>query len=245
MKLNALVILVFGFLLSSCKSETLGSVLDVIDQGMKTNLKPTASEASRGLKEALSVSIEAAALSLTKENAYFSNEAIKILLPDEAKTVIKTLDKMGLNSLTEKLILKLNRAAEDAAKNSVPIFKEAILSLSFKDSMSLLTSKNQSAATDFLKDKTFFQLKSLYKTSIQSSLRKVGADEIWARVFKTYNQIPGLKKVNPSLSDHATERALIGLFHTVSKREASLRSDLSLRTSPLLRRVFAYADSLK
>lgn len=244
MRMKLTFTLLSYFLLCSCKSQTLSSVFDAIDQEMSFS-KPSSLEVSRGLKEALSVSVEKAAQSLTKKNAYFSNEAIKILLPDEARGVISTLNKIGLNSLTEKLILKLNRAAEDAAKSSVPIFKEAILSLNFDDSMNILTSKNQSATTDFLKGRTLEKLTRLYKSEIQNSLKKVKADEAWTKVFTTYNRLPGLKKVNPDLSDYATSQALQGLFYTVSKRESQMRSDLSLRSSPLLKRVFGYADQFK
>ena len=237
--------LVLVLSLCSCKSQTLSSVIDAVEQQVNGSTTPTSAEISRGLKEALSLSIEKGARSLSKKNAYFSDEVIKILLPEEARGVVSTLNRLGFSSLTEKLILKLNRAAEDAALSSVPIFKDAILSLNFSDSMKILTSKNSNAATDFLKQKTSNQLKSLYESNIKNSLNKVGADEVWTQVFSTYNRLPGLNKVNPSLSDYATTKALDGLFYTVSKREAILRSNLSERTSPLLQRIFGYADTLK
>lgn len=244
MKKNIILILV-GFLFCSCKSQTLSSVMDVVGQQMNGSMTPTSAEVSSGLKEALALSIEKGAKSLNVKNAYFTNEAIKILLPDEAKKVVSTLNKIGLSSLTDKLTLRLNRAAEDAALKAVPIFKSVILSLNFTDAMKILTASDSGAATGFLKQKTSNQLAGLYKESINNSLKKVGADMAWNKVFSTYNKIPGLQKVNPDLSDYATQKALQGLFFTVSKRESLLRSNLSERTSPLLKRVFGYADQLK
>lgn len=232
-------------LLCSCKSQTLSSVMDVVGQQVSVAAAPTSDEISRGLKEALSLSIEKGARSLHKKNAYFKNEAIKILLPSEAKKVITTLNKIGLGALTDELTLRLNRAAEDAAIKSIPIFKDAIFSLNFTDAMKILTSSNAGAATDFLRQRTSTQLSNLYKENINSSLRKVGADVAWNKVFSTYNKIPGLKSVNPDLSEYATQKALQGLFLIVSKRESLVRSDLSERTSPLLKRVFGYGDRFK
>jgi len=243
--MKKIIVLFICVLFCSCKSQTLSDVLDVVGSQAGLSQKPSSMEISSGLKEALSLSIEKGARSLNQKNAYFKNEAIKILLPNEAKKVVSTLNKIGLGSLTEDLILRLNRAAEDAALNSVPIFKSAIMSLNFTDAMKILTSSNTGAATGFLKQKTSAELSTLYKGSIQKSLRKVGADVAWSKVFSTYNKIPMIKKVNPDLSDYATSKALQGLFKTVSKREAILRTNLGERTSPLLQKVFGYADQLK
>lgn len=244
MKRNTVLILT-TLLICSCKTQTLNTVIDAVGQQAGLFTKPSDAEISSGLKEALALSIEKGAKSLHQKDAYFKNEALKILLPEEAKKVTSTLNKIGLGSLTEELVLRLNRAAEDAALSSIPIFKRAILSLKFSEALKILTSSNSGAATAYLKQKTLSELTLSYQGKVQSSLKKVGADVAWSKVFLTYNRIPGLKKVNPSLSDYATEEALKGIFLTVSKREALLRSNLKERNSALLQKVFGYADSLK
>jgi hypothetical protein len=86
-----------------------------------------------GLKEALTISTDTSVVSLNKTNGYFSNAAIKILLPPEAQKVESTLRSIpGVgNLLVDELILKMNKAAEQAAIKAGPIFKDAIMKITF------------------------------------------------------------------------------------------------------------------
>ncbi|MGN6492981.1 MAG: DUF4197 family protein, partial [Agriterribacter sp.] len=78
-----------------------------------------------GLKEALSVGAEKAGKNLSSLNGYFSNAAIKILMPEEAKKAEEKLRAIGLGKQVDEAILSMNRAAEDAAKSAAPIFVNA------------------------------------------------------------------------------------------------------------------------
>ena len=237
--------LTFFFLLG-CKSETLQTVLDeaskAINSGQAAN--PTRTQIALGLKEALAVSIENGAKDLNKVNGFFKNEAIKILLPPEVQKIQSTLKKIGLGSVSDKLTLKMNRAAEDAAIKSIPIFKEAILNMTFEDAMSVLLG-SENAATNYLKDKTSNKLFSEFKPQIHDSLEKVGAVSLWKEVFSRYNKIPLVDKVNADLTKYVADEALQGLFYSVALREVKIREQVSYRSSPLLKQVFGYAERLK
>jgi uncharacterized lipoprotein YajG len=54
----------------------------------------TEEEVISGLKEALMTGAKNAAQKLAAENGYYGDEAIKILLPDEAKTIIDNISKI-------------------------------------------------------------------------------------------------------------------------------------------------------
>ena len=77
---------------------------------------------------------------------------------------------------------------------------------------------------------------------IQSSLAKVGADKVWANIIKKYNSIPLVTKINPDLTDYTTNKALQGVFTMIALEEKDIRTQLSARTSPLLKKVFALQD---
>lgn len=240
-----LVVLFALFAMVSCKTETLQTVLDVANQTMSTvRVEPTQREIGLGLKEALSISIEKGAASLSKKNGFLGNKVVKILLPPEVKEVQSTLQKLGLKALTDQLTVKLNRAAEDAAMKSIPIFKEAILGMNFNDVMGILTGPDH-AATDYLKGKTSEKIYKAFSPEIANSLSKVGAPKLWNEIFSRYNAIPFVKKVNTDLVDYTSQRALSGLFATVSQREELIRGQVGQRTTPLLQKVFGYADKLK
>jgi len=56
-----------------------------------------------------------------------------------------------------------------------------------------------------------------------------------------YNKIPFVQNVNPDLDDYATEKAIEGLFKLVAQEESNIRSNISARSTDLMKRVFAQA----
>ena len=76
-----------------------------------------------GLKEALRVGTDSSSKKLSKLNGFFGDAAIKILMPEEAKKVERTLRSVpGMGGYVDKAILSMNRAAEDAASGVGNIF---------------------------------------------------------------------------------------------------------------------------
>jgi hypothetical protein len=60
-----------------------------------------------------------------------------------------------------------------------------------------------------------------------------------------YNKIPLVKPVNTDLTAYVTEKALQGLFVEIAKEELALRKNINTRSSPLLQKVFGFADAQK
>ena len=73
-------------------------------------------------------------------------------------------------------------------------------------------------------------------------MNKYGALDYWADAVNKYNSIPFVTEVNQDLADHVTTKSLLGLFDVVEKKELGIRTDLSQRTSKLLKDVFAKQD---
>lgn len=193
---------------------------------------------SAGLKDALKIGAENAAKQLSATNGYFGNAAIKILLPPQVAQVEQTLRSVGMGSLVDKAVLALNRAAEDAAVKSAPIFVNAITSMSIQDGMSILKGGNN-AATTYLQGKTTAALTAAFRPVISASLNKVGAEKLWNTVFKTYNSLPlAGQKVNPDITGYVTERALSGLFTTIGQEELKIRTDPAAQVTNILKKVF-------
>ena len=195
------------------------------------------SEVVAGLKQALEVGTDTTVNVTSKINGYFKNQFIKIILPPEAQKVESTLRSIGLGSMVDNAILSLNRAAEDAAISAKPIFINAITSITITDGKNILFG-DSTAATAYLKGKTFTDLQNTYKPIVSKSLDKVNATKYWGDVFNTYNQIPGVNKVNPDLTDYTTGKALDGLFYMVGKKEKDIRRDPVARVTDLLKEVF-------
>jgi hypothetical protein len=232
-KLLFLPLLVAALTFSSCEAlkEAAGTIL----------AEPSLQEIANGLKEALTVGITKGANALSLKDGYFKS-AYKILLPSEVRTVTDKLKNIpGFSNIETELLEKMNRGAEDAAKEAAPIFVSAIRGLTFDDAKNILMGKDN-AATDFLNRKTNQPLYDKFKPKIVSSLDKIGANDLWTKAITAYNKIPLVTKINSDLSDYVTKEALKGLFKKVEEEEKNIRNNKLARSSDLLKKVFAQQD---
>jgi hypothetical protein len=206
--------------------------------GKKKGGSSTESEISAGLREALQVGAKNATGKVSAVNGFFGNSLIKVLMPPEAKKVENTLRGIGMGAQVDKAILAMNRAAEDASTKALPIFVNAIRSMSISDAVSILKGSND-AATRYLKTKTTAELTAAFRPVIQQSLEKVNATRYWAEVFTIYNRLPTTRqKINPDLAEYVTERALNGVFVYIAEEEGKIRTDPAARVTDLLKKVF-------
>lgn len=203
--------------------------------------QPQSLDISGGLKEALNNGISKQVTKLTAVDGFFKNEMVKILLPEELQKVDKTLRNIGMGKLADEGLKVLNRAAEDAVKESTPIFVDAIKNMSFADAKNILMG-NTTAATMYLQSSTSTALYAKFNPVIKNSFTKVGADKIWSQIITKYNAVPLVKKVNPDLTDYTTNQALAGVFKMIAVEEKNIRTNLNSRTSTLLQKVFALQD---
>lgn len=225
---------IIGKIANSVRADSLAKKVTAV-AGSGQNL--TNEEVIEGLKEALARGTGRATSMLGKQDGYFTNAAVKILMPEEAKKVEKTLRKLGMSSLVDKAILSMNRAAEDAAAGAGDIFLDAVKSMSIQDGISILKGDDL-AATNYLKKATTERLTAQMRPRIDSSLKKVDATKYWNDVFTQYNRFAS-SKVNPDLGSYVTTRAIDGIFHEIGEEEKSIRKDPAARVSEILKKVFA------
>lgn len=216
----------------------------------------TEEEVISGLKEALSTGATNSAQRLAAENGYYGDAAVKILLPDEARVIVENISRLpGGQQLVDDVILRINRAAEDAAREAAPIFVNSIKQMTIKDAFNILKGENN-AATNYLRATTYKELYALYRPKIQSSTEKkiignVSTRDSWITLTGKWNtlansvagKLAGLKPVNTDLDDFLTTKALNGIFSKVEIEEMKIRTDVSARVTPLLRRVFGSLDN--
>ncbi len=233
MKLRLLSLLLI-FSLSGC-----AELQKILDTG---SVPLTNEQIASGLKEALNIGISKGSDILSSQDGFYRS-SYKILLPPEARKITDRLKVIpGFTNVEEIILEKINRGAEDAAKRAKPIFQNAIRQITFGDVMDILMGPNN-AATQYLNRTTYQPLYNEFNPVIVESLNKFNAIEYWADAVNAYNKIPFITKVNPKLDDYVTTQALNGLFSMVEIEEAKIRTDISQRTTDLLRRVFAKQDA--
>lgn len=211
----------------------------------------TEQDVVQGLKSALTVGTDTAVFQLNRVDGYFGNQLLKILLPEEASIISDNIGYIpGGQELIDELVLRMNRAAEDAASSATPVFVNAITSMTISDAFGILNG-NDTAATHYLRQKTYPGLYDAFKPIIGESLSKpivegISANEAWENLTTPYNefansfpgQILGLTPVNTSLTDHVTRKGLNGLFIKVSEEEKAIRTDPLARVNAILQKVF-------
>ncbi|HET7732286.1 MAG TPA: DUF4197 domain-containing protein [Paludibacter sp.] len=246
-----IAIILIGLTFTSC-----AELLQVASQYSTANTPVvTNAENISGLKSSLNIGIEKAVDNLGIENGFFNNAALKLLLPKEAQPIIDNAKLIpGGQALVDKAVLSLNRSAEDAVKEATPIFKTAITSMSITDAVGILFGK-ENAATEYLRQNTYSQLKAAFAPKVKASLGKalvanVSTTDTWNTLSSGYNSvanstvgsIAGLKPVNVNLENYVTEKALDALFVKVAAEEKAIRTNPLARVSDLLKKVFGQLD---
>ncbi len=228
-----LILIILLYVYSSCTSTDIGKTV-----GEAWNNRPlTEHEAAEGIKEALNIGISKGADEVARHDGYFGNPLIKIPFPPGAAKVEKTLKDLGMGNEVDKVVLALNRAAEDAATEAKPIFINAIKQLTIREAINIVRGPNN-AATAYLKSSTSDQLITLFKPKISTSLNKVNATKYWSDVMGLYNKVPFVEPIETDLTTYVTNAALDGLFYKIAEEELRIRENPIARTTEILRRVF-------
>ncbi len=229
--------------LFSCSSQQVGEMANIL-MSTAAGSKPSEAEAASGLKDTLRVGFVNAISGVSKKDGFYKNPALKIPLPNELQAVTKTLNKLGLSSLTGEVDKLFNRAAEKASGEAKEVFVSAISQMTIQDAFSILMG-NGTEATEFLKRTTTNKLMARFSPVVQNSLNKVGALDAYNKVVSKYNAIPLIDDVNVDVTKFVANKAISGLFSEVAKEEMAIRKDPAKRTTALIKRVFGYVDSQK
>lgn len=229
--------------LSSC--DVLESAASTVSDSSSTGKIPLSNEeVVKGLKEALSVGITNSVNLTSVADGFLKNSEIRLPFPPDAIKVREKAIEWGLDGQVEKFETTLNRAAEEAAKEALPIFKNAITGMSLQDGFTVLNG-GKGAATKFLKDNTTNELIAAFAPKVKTAIEKVKLTDYWNPIVTKYNTaapLLGTNKVNPDLNEYVTQLAIDGLFKMVEKEENKIRDNASARVSDLLQRVFGSLD---
>ena len=148
-----------------------------------------------------------------------------------------TLVKMGFSDQVIKFEKSINNAAELASKEALPIFVNAVKSMTINDAFSILNG-NDNSATVYLKDQTSTSLYTKFKPIISNAISKVDVTKYWSDLTSAYNKVPFVKPINTDLDDYITKGAMYGLFFLIEQEEKNIRNNPTARTTEILKKVF-------
>ncbi|MEX2147868.1 MAG: DUF4197 domain-containing protein, partial [Candidatus Rokuibacteriota bacterium] len=165
----------------------------------------------QALKEALQVGTEKAVRLTGRADGYYLNQAIKILLPDNLKTVESGLRMVGYGAEVDALVLGMNRAAERAAPAAKAIFWDAIGDMTIDDARRILNGAD-TAATDYFRDKTTRTLTAAFRPVVERSMNEVGVTRQYKQVLGQAKGLPFLNVEDYDIDRYVVGKALTGLF---------------------------------
>lgn len=197
----------------------------------------TQSDALQAVLQLLKTGVTAAVTKVAVQDGFYGNPEIKIPLPPALQQAGSMLTSYGAGALVDKLVLQLNRSAEQSATLATPIFVNSLTQITPNDAVNIITGSQQDAATQFLKRTTTEQLVVAFKPKVQQVLDQTKTSAAYSEVINLYNKIPFVSKVSADLPDYVTRKALDGLFVMVGKEEAKIRQNPAAAGSSILSKV--------
>jgi len=190
-----------------------------------------------GLKTALNKGASNAISTLGKTDGFFTNDRVKIPLPDSLQKVDRTLRNLGMGKYADELVLTMNRAAEEAVPEAKTLLIAAVKDMTVQDAKGILTGGDTSA-TDYFRSKTSQKLGVKFLPIVKNATAKVG-------VAQKYNQLAGsaarfglIDESQTNLENYITQKALDGLFLMIADEEKEIRAHPVEQGSKLLSKVF-------
>jgi len=205
--------------------------------GLENHSALTDSKIASGLREALQVGANDAVKLTRKRDGYFGNDAIKILMPTNLRTVEKGLRAVGYGPKVDGFILSMNRAAEAAAPSAKKIFVDAISSMSFEDARKIL-SGGDTAATDYFRSRTSTQLTAAFQPVVEKTMNENSVMQQYNDLLGQVQSIPFMKSPSLNITRYVVSKSLDGLFYTLGQEEKKIRKDPVARSTNLLKEVF-------
>lgn len=216
-------------------NNTIGSFFG--SPGKKADYSLTRDEIAAGLKEALQVGTERAVELASQEGGFSRNPDIHIPLPENIASITDKLRYIGLSSQVDTFESTMNTAAEKASQKALPILGQAVSNMTLKD-VKKIWQGGDTAATDYLREKTWKEIYDKLKPVISDQTESVG-------VTSTYKDLTGKPAVRSlvsrsgfNLDNYVTEKTMEGLFFLLGKEEQEIRNNPAARSTEILKKVF-------
>lgn len=197
----------------------------------------SSTEATGGLKAALTQGAEKAVAQLSKTNGFYGNSEVKIPLPDALKKAEKAMRMFGMDDEADELVLKMNRAAEAAVPEAKVLLVDAVKKMSVQDAKAILTGGND-AATQYFKKTTSKPMAEKFLPIVKKATADVELAQQYNKFAEAGSKYGLVKKDQVNLEQYVTQKALDGVYLMMAKEEAAIRKDPLGQGSKLIKKVF-------
>jgi len=195
------------------------------------------SDASGGLKDALTQGAKVAVQQLGKPGGFSNNPDVRIELPGNLGKAAKTMKMMGMGAQVDQLEASMNKAAEAAVPQAQALLVDSVKKMTVQDAKSILAGSDDSA-TQYLNKTSREQIRAKFLPIVKQATDQVG-------LAKQYNSFAGqaasfgvIDAKSANIENYVTEQALDGLFTMIAEQEASIRENPAGAATSLAKKVF-------
>ena len=195
------------------------------------------SDASDGLKDALTQGAKVAVQQLGKPGGFSNNPDVRIELPGNLGKAAKTMKMMGMGAQVDQLEASMNKAAEAAVPQAQALLVDSVKKMTVQDAKSILSGP-QDSATQYLNKTSREQIRAKFLPIVKQATDQVG-------LAKQYNSFAGqaasfgvIDAKSANIENYVTEQALDGLFAMIAEQEASIRENPAGAATSLAKKVF-------
>lgn len=181
-------------------------------------------DAVTGLKDALIQGSGKAVSQLGTSGGFLDNAKVRIPLPDSIRRVESGLRLAGMGKQADELVVRMNRAAEMAVKESAPILSDAVKKMSVQDAKGILTGGDDSA-TQYFRRTTSAQLTERFLPIVKQMTAKVQLAEQYDSLAGRAADFGLVKQEDATLDSYVTRKALDGLYLVIADQERAIRKD--------------------
>ena len=197
----------------------------------------TNSDATSGLRQALSDGSIAAVSKLGVENGFFGNPKVKIPLPPSLQRVEGALRAVGMRKQADELVLTMNRAAEAAVPEAKQLLVDSVKKMSVQDAKGILTG-GDTAATEYFKRTTQAELTKRFLPIVKQATDKVGLAHQYNSLASQGAALGLIKQDQASIEGYVTQKALDGLYYMIGEQEKAFRQNPLGASSDIVKKVF-------
>jgi len=197
----------------------------------------TQQEATRALREALTLASSNATNQLGQPQAFWRDLNVRIPLPGVLGETQRTLGRFGMSAPLDDLQRSLNNAATTTMPRAAGMFVDAVRTITIADAISIVRGGSDSA-TLYLRGRTETGLTRLLKPVMRDALTSSGAFTLMRTALREVGLASMTTQLRTEVTDFSTTKALDGCFHYIANEERAIRGNPGRRNTETLRRVF-------
>ncbi|WP_207885465.1 DUF4197 domain-containing protein [Pseudomonas sp. 30_B] len=195
------------------------------------------SDASTGLKDALTQGAQVAVKQLSQPGGFSNDPQVRIELPGKLGKAAKTMKQFGMGAQVDQLEASMNKAAEAAMPQAQALLVDAVKKMTVTDAKGILQGGDH-AATDYLNRSSREQLRAKFLPIIKQATDQVGVAKQYNAFASQATAFGVVDAKSANVENYVTEEALDGLFKIIAEQEKSIRQDPAAAATGMAKKVF-------